>query len=619
MKLQTKILLIISSLTLLLGAPLLLTVKSTVHHVLMDAAARHGILLIQDLAEKALPGMQQNSEALLLPALQSAQEASGASYVMALNPAGQVLAHTNVAEKGKTYRDAEALADMNASSPRFQSIRYNGNEVMDVAAPVWSASQADSSENFLLLGKSSETEKKRIGTIRLALPLKESIDIEFRLFRRITWTVLIAGGIGLVLLLWSMRTMLRPIPLLSLAASRIGRGEYGVSVSVRSKDELGTLAEDFNRMSQALSETTVSKDFLSNVLANLVDPLIVMGPDTSIRILNPAAARLLGYDQSEVLGKPLSIFCSAQDNPLTTVENAVNLKKGTLQNLEMNFVSHAGMNIPVLFSSAIVKDAGDNVTHIIVVAKDMTERKKLETQLLQTGKLSAVGQLAGGVAHEINNPLGVILGFAQGVIRRLPAGDALEMPIKAIEREAIRCKNLVQDLLTFSRTSRVEREPMDINTAIEGALSLVMAQARIGQIEVKKELGQSLPRILGNPNQIQQIIINLANNALDAMGKQGTLLLRTESVKEGPRSWVCLYVTDTGPGIPPEIMSRIFEPFFTTKPLGQGTGLGLGLVHEIVQKHSATIEVDSRPSHTEFCVKFPARTSLPYRESSLNR
>src|SRR5262249_12855141 len=148
------------------------------------------------------------------------------------------------------------------------------------------------------------------------------------------------------------------------------------------------------------------------------------------------------------------------------------------------------------------------------------------------------------------------------LVRRMAAGDPLEGPLRSIEKEAVPCKNLVQDLLTFSRVSKVEREPMDLNHAIEGALALVMAQAKIVHFKVTNQLAPDLPRLLGNPNQIQQVIVNLANNAFDAMGESGELAIRTELLKEGPLSWICLRVGDTGPGIPPEIQPRIFEPFF---------------------------------------------------------
>jgi signal transduction histidine kinase len=134
---------------------------------------------------------------------------------------------------------------------------------------------------------------------------------------------------------------------------------------------------------------------------------------------------------------------------------------------------------------------------------------------------------------------------------------------------------------------------------------------------VQKQLAGDLPRILGNLNQIEQVIINLAGNAMDAMEDRGTLTIVTEPLQEGPLSWICLKVRDTGSGISPDILPRIFEPFFTTKPVGKGTGIGLSLVHEIVQKHSGTIEVQSRPGQTEFCIKFPARATVEPAASTL--
>ncbi|HVO32911.1 MAG TPA: PAS domain S-box protein, partial [Elusimicrobiota bacterium] len=251
--------------------------------------------------------------------------------------------------------------------------------------------------------------------------------------------------------------------------------------------------------------------------------------------------------------------------------------------------------------------------------RDISERRKLESAMRQSEKLSAVGQLAAGVAHEINNPLGVILGFAQAIARRVKPGDSLELPLKSIEREAVRCKNLVQDLLTFSRASRLEREPIDLNRAITSALSLINAQARVAHVEVKQEFDDELPHVLGNMNQIQQVVINLTNNAMDAMKDGGLLTIKTERYVDGPLTWACLWIIDNGPGIPLDIQPRIFEPFFTTKPVGKGTGLGLSLVHEIVQKLSGTIHMKSEPGRTEFCVKLPIRnppTGAPERRAS---
>lgn len=242
------------------------------------------------------------------------------------------------------------------------------------------------------------------------------------------------------------------------------------------------------------------------------------------------------------------------------------------------------------------------------------EIKEIQDRFLQSEKMSAVGQLAAGVAHEINNPLGVILGFAQGMCRRIEPGDKLELAVKSIEREATRCKNLVQDLLTFSRVTVREKAPLELNEVVGSSISLIESRAKVCQVEIRTRFTEGLPRVLGNKNQIQQIIINLANNALDAMEKGGVLTLSTELEQDRPVSWVCLKVTDTGPGIPPDILKKIFDPFFTTKQVGKGTGLGLSLVYEIAKKHSGSVEVQSRPGCTEFCVKFPGRTGREFEE-----
>lgn len=225
---------------------------------------------------------------------------------------------------------------------------------------------------------------------------------------------------------------------------------------------------------------------------------------------------------------------------------------------------------------------------------EMHERKRLEKVMLQSEKMVAVGQLAGGVAHEINNPLGIILGFAQSVGKRIQAGDPLEMPLKTIEREAMRCTQLVRDLLTFSRAEKTEKEWVDLQEAIEGALSLVLAQSRVKGIELKRDLEANIPKVKANRVHIQQIVINLCNNAIDAMPGKGVLTIRMKHASLDKTKGIRLDVEDTGQGIPEEIKSQIFNPFFTTKEVGRGTGLGLSLVYEIVQKHQGQITLDSK-------------------------
>lgn len=219
----------------------------------------------------------------------------------------------------------------------------------------------------------------------------------------------------------------------------------------------------------------------------------------------------------------------------------------------------------------------------------MAREKETHAQLLQASKLAAVGQLAAGISHEINNPLAVILGFAQGLERRLPAGDPHRVPVAAIVRESLRCKALVQELLTFSRTAKPTVEPVNLNELVQASLVLLESRAKNQDIKLVTELCPDGAEVEVNKIQLQQVLVNLSTNAFDAMGKGGTLTLRTRR----EASKVVLEVADTGSGIPEAVRARIFEPFFTTKEVGKGTGLGLSLVHEIVQQHKGSIDIDS--------------------------
>lgn len=233
--------------------------------------------------------------------------------------------------------------------------------------------------------------------------------------------------------------------------------------------------------------------------------------------------------------------------------------------------------------------------------------KSAQGQLMQAQKMAAVGRLAGGVAHEINNPLAVILGFAQSVCARIGAEDALAFPLRSIEREALRCRSLVQDLLVFSRASAGDSfVETDINAALTASLPMLGPRAKLEHIDLRVELANDLPKVMGSVNQLQQVILNLAGNAMDAMPNGGRIDLSTR-LSQVNAGHVEIVVRDTGVGIPDNIRAKVFEPFFTTKAVGKGTGLGLALVYEIVQKHGGSIDFESvAGTGSTFVVSLPA-------------
>jgi len=250
-------------------------------------------------------------------------------------------------------------------------------------------------------------------------------------------------------------------------------------------------------------------------------------------------------------------------------------------------------------------DTGDERAAVLVL-EDHTERRRLQEQLVQSEKMSAIGQLISGVAHELNNPLASVLGFADFLIESGEVPPALDEPLRVIQQEAQRAASIVKNLLTFARRQDQGRRPVAVGEVLARTVTLLRNQLIQLQAEPVLEVADGLPEVLASPNQLQQVFVNLINNAAQAIaatGRPGTVTVRARLWLDG----VAVDVADTGPGVPPEISQRIFEPFFTTKQEGQGTGLGLSICQGIVKEHGGRLSLQStgRPGAT-FTVELPA-------------
>ncbi len=221
---------------------------------------------------------------------------------------------------------------------------------------------------------------------------------------------------------------------------------------------------------------------------------------------------------------------------------------------------------------------------------------------LQTEKLSALGRMAAGIAHEINNPLAGILLYSTNLLKKAPEEGPFREGLEIIIQETLRCKTIIQDLLEFSRPSEPKTFLTNINKVIVKALHLLDNEFRLHHIQLEVDLSKQLPEILIDENQIEQILVNLLLNAIQAIENQGKITVRSYVTSD--RTSVAIEVIDTGCGISPENMSKIFEPFFSTKP--KGTGLGLAVTYGIVQKHGGKIYATSQPKQgTRFVIEFP--------------
>jgi signal transduction histidine kinase len=247
----------------------------------------------------------------------------------------------------------------------------------------------------------------------------------------------------------------------------------------------------------------------------------------------------------------------------------------------------------------------------LVFIRDVTDRRSRELQLLQAEKMSSIGMLAAGVAHEINNPMTSVAGYAEALQRRFRedpalAGDQrlLDFPkyLEIMVREVYRCKGIIDSLLSFSRKSDGVFGKVDLNVIVGEVLELVRHQWRDQKILVQEQLSERRPLVQGDASALRQVFLNLILNAIQSIGERGTVTIETEIV--GSR--VVARVIDTGTGIPPDLLDQIWTPFFTTKLVGKGQGLGLAVTYDIVEKHQGTIDVHSTVGKgTEFVVKLP--------------
>ncbi|MFQ5465909.1 MAG: ATP-binding protein [Thermodesulfobacteriota bacterium] len=232
--------------------------------------------------------------------------------------------------------------------------------------------------------------------------------------------------------------------------------------------------------------------------------------------------------------------------------------------------------------------------------------QETQAQLIQSVKLNALGELAAGVAHEVGQPLTVVKGLAQNLLRRLPTrGDDREK-LELIVEASKKMEAIVSHLRFFTRSSGPEQVPLDVNPVVRDAFLMLAELMHKHGIDVRLDL-HPVPTVMGSPTRLEQVIINLATNARDAMPEGGVLTVTTEHRSEGGRSLVSIEVRDTGRGIPADALERVFDPFFTTKPAGKGTGLGLSISSRIIEEHGGTIRVDSREGRgATFRITLPA-------------
>ncbi len=338
------------------------------------------------------------------------------------------------------------------------------------------------------------------------------------------------------------------------------------------------------------------------------DMILVTTKDGTIVNLNPSGYHLLGMDMQndQIEDRNIQKFLTeaeAWPRIIASVE-----KEGAVDNVELEVVTADGTHKRILLGGSVDDETGSDEDIIHFLVKDIQKRKAMEEQLAQADKLASIGELSSGVAHEINNPLGVILGYTQLLLRGEPNDSERYADLKTIEKHVRNCKTIVEDLLSFSRKSETEKKMIDIHRIINDVIAFVQHHSNIEHIAIKKDFSPSVKQLLFDEKKIKQVLINLLMNAIHAVGNKGNIGISTEL--NGSKGNLIIKVIDDGHGIEPGHLKKIFDPFFTTKPTGEGTGLGLSVSYGIIQNHGGRIHVESESGEgTVFSVVLPTALS----------
>ena len=391
---------------------------------------------------------------------------------------------------------------------------------------------------------------------------------------------------------------------------RFIRNETGQAVGV-----LG-ISRDINECKQAQEALRESEERYRTVLEANPDPVVVYDIEGKVIYFNPAFTRVFGWTVEERISKKMDEFVPEEAWEETKVMIDKVLAGESFSGIETRRFTKEGKIIPISISGAIYRDPDNKPIGSVINLRNISAQKTLETQLQQALKMESIGTLTGGIAHDFNNILGIIIGNTELAMDDVPEWNPAHFNLKEIKTASMRAKNIVRQLLTFSRKTDQELKPIKIIPIIKDSLKFLRATIPTS-IDIRQDIRATDDTVLADPTQIHQIMMNLCTNASHAVETGGTIEVGIENIVLDedsavlypdliPGNYVKVTVSDTGQGIAPEATGRIFDPYFTTKEVGKGTGMGLSVVHGIVKSHGGAIIVESELGKgTTFSVLFP--------------
>lgn len=368
--------------------------------------------------------------------------------------------------------------------------------------------------------------------------------------------------------------------------------------SKKPKDELGP---------------SMTKPFWEGVLSHMNSGVFTIDKEKRITSFSKSAMWMTGFCLDDVIGEKCKDVFRSNLCEASCPFESITKKGSSTYRSDKEIFGKDGRPIPVNITAFPLKDSNGEIVGMVEMFRNISELKSLKEQLMQSDRFTILGQIAAGVAHEINNPLQGILTYIKLLTKELNKEDhsihKSNKYLSIMERETINMGRIVRNLLDFSRQKEPEVLPLNIKEVIEQSLLLLGDQLKIANIEVKKESKQIIPKIMGDFGQLQQVFVNIILNSIQAMPRGGEITIRL-ATEEVQRCFVRVSIVDTGCGIPKENLPKLFEPLFTTKGGKEGLGLGLGLaiVQRIIKDHHGSIDVSSTVGKgTTFSIKFPVK------------
>jgi len=435
--------------------------------------------------------------------------------------------------------------------------------------------------------------------------------------------------------------IVRPIQQVQRAAESIGRGETVEPLEIKTGDEIESLAEEINTMSGLLQQTFSGlehqveaktqeviylKKYTDSILMCVPEVILIVGPDLKIEYANAAFEQLTGCPPAKYMEHTLPEISSEHSKEWNLLSKEVGKYQGGIKKESLppsqSDSSYKAKDPLAPSDEGFKKDSQNTITlgaqifayqffdvvleeekarRIGIIMKDITQEKRLLDQLTQADKLSGLGTLAAGIAHEMNNPLYSIMGFTEAILEEKQIAKIQPLAQKVLDRSK-HMSSIILNLSGYARSNDDDAlKEVDVNERLEGAAEMALMATYTDDIELEKNFDQ-VPSIQAKPEEIQQVFLNIISNAVQAMEGKGKLTLSSQQ----DQGFIVVKIRDTGPGIPPEYISKVFDPFFTTKDQGEGTGLGLNIVHRVVEQYGGNIKIESESGEgTTFVISFP--------------